>query len=162
MVRVGRCCLAAVALALIMAAAVCLATDCDAAEPPPQWPTIVAAADWAGVPPAELWALLWHESRLRSGLVNPRTGAEGLGAVVHDHWATLLDGAGLDRADLHDDRAGVWAVAEILRYLGRRWPGPRWRTLCLYGAGTKALRYKTHCAYSRTVERLARRARGWK
>lgn len=106
-----------------------------------------------GVPASLLGAVAAHETGFRP--VRGRWAAVyGVGQVSWRWHAKMLRSEGVARTaeDLLGVRAGVLAMALVLRHIGRTYPrAPLWRRLCIYGVGTRALRFEESCAYSRAV-----------
>ncbi len=119
-------------------------------------PEAEVAADLAGMPVSTILALLYIESRCRP--------LEGRYAPVAGHaqidwrvWGRLLAAEGWAEHELLTPW-GVVAAGRVLRSIREWWPRAEpWRVQCLYSDGVRALRYRTHCAYSRHVQRVERR-----
>lgn len=68
-------------------------------------------------------------------------------------WAPLLATEGVaDQAeDLLDARGGLLGAAVVLQHLRVTYRRPGTLTLCIYGAGPRALHWRRDCDYSRRV-----------
>lgn len=103
-------------------------TNVEGISAPPAFaPSLVRAADLAGISPALLEALVWQESRWRPGAVSP-AGARGLGQLMPGTAREL----GVDPRDPH---ANLIGAARYLRQQLTRFDNDVERALAAYNAG---------------------------
>lgn len=127
------------------------------------WPEVVEAAQLTSTDPLVLAAIAIGETGVRGVQGGERDEMWGAGQVRWATWAPLLLEEGivdLEADELLEPRAGLLAAAVVLEHLRTTYHRPGALTLCLYGAGTRALRWHRDCAYSRRVLRLRDLLRG--
>lgn len=95
--------------------------------PPAFAPHLVRAADFSGVSPALLEALIWQESRWRTNAVSP-AGAIGLGQLMPGTARAL-------GVNPRDPRANMLGAARYLRQQLDRFDNDLERALAAYNAG---------------------------
>ncbi|HWI86198.1 MAG TPA: lytic transglycosylase domain-containing protein [Sphingomonas sp.] len=103
-------------------------TDASSAAGPEQWRGYVAAiAAKYGLSPALLEAVVWQESRWRTGLTSS-AGAHGLAQLMPGTARSL-------GVDLHDPASNLEGGARYLRMLLNRFDGDVEKALAAYNAG---------------------------
>lgn len=141
-------------IALALATSPAVAADCARLAP-----EIEHAAAEAELPVATMLALVATESRCQF-VEGRRWGVVGPTQVHWPTWGPLLAPEGWYDAEL----LGPWGVlagGRVLAALRERWTPPTDALLlCLYSDGSRALRYRTDCTYSRDVIGLASRIGG--
>ena len=120
------------------------------------WELIRQAAWVAGLEPRHatvLAALVAHETHYRPLHGGRRGCCWGPGQVSWGSWGELLrrHHVAQEPEDLLDEYTGLLAAAMVLAQLQRRYGRSLEITLCMYGAGPQALRWRTDCQYSRAV-----------
>ena len=114
-----------------------------------------------GVNPSLLAGLLVHESQMTAIQGGTRAECFGPGQIHWLTWGPILRGQGIAQQaeDLLDVHRGVEAAAAVLGAIRALHPrAADWKILCLYGTGSKALKFNESCSYSRAVLANVKRA----